>query len=286
MKIVMSLWTKPGLTKTSKGFWGWKNKEDHWYSWILAVNQARRFYSEVELVTDDYGKHVLIDQLDLPFTSFRLDLNNLDDLPTSVWAAGKIVAQRLQDSPYLHLDSDAYMWKPLPDRVHEAPVAIQCYESMDHYKKAHPIFRSSIAKGPEILLEPLHPENLAGNCGIVGGNDLPFLRVYTQTILDLLFDPENQAAFRTVATTIDFNTCYEQYYLTLLAKRRGVRIEPLMSALTPPAREAAEVGFTHLFGRAKYNDKCISDLRERVKSEYPEYASKVERTFIPMRSVW
>jgi hypothetical protein len=49
----------------------------------------------------------------------------LDGLPSTLrrwWTLGKLHAYRSQTTPFVHLDSDVYLWSPLPRRLTSAPV--------------------------------------------------------------------------------------------------------------------------------------------------------------------
>jgi len=64
MKIVQTFWTGHSETYDNpfdlKG--GWLSGEYHWMSWALSCLQLKKFYKEIELVTDKKGKQILIDE--------------------------------------------------------------------------------------------------------------------------------------------------------------------------------------------------------------------------------
>ena len=43
-------------------------------------------------------------------------------------ALGKLIAYSIQDGPFVHIDNDVFLWKPLPQELLQAPVFAQCPE--------------------------------------------------------------------------------------------------------------------------------------------------------------
>jgi hypothetical protein len=98
MKIIQSFWTKPFLQspdlQDSRMNGGWPARKYNYFSWALSCLQLCRYYQNVELVTDDLGKFILIEKLKLPYTSVKTELNRINDYNAGLWALGKICAYR------------------------------------------------------------------------------------------------------------------------------------------------------------------------------------------------
>ena len=62
-KVVFSLWTKPDNGDILKSATNWYRPDFMLYSWVLAVHYAKKWFKEVELVTDNHGKYILVDLL-------------------------------------------------------------------------------------------------------------------------------------------------------------------------------------------------------------------------------
>jgi hypothetical protein len=122
MRAVWSLWSKPFAAATS---WGWHRPEHHLLAWGLSLRLARRHYPETTLVTDSAGKALLVDALGLSFASVSTELDRLRDADPNLWALGKLVAYSIQDEPFVHLDTDVFLWRALPTRLTSAPVLAQ-----------------------------------------------------------------------------------------------------------------------------------------------------------------
>lgn len=70
MKIIQSFWTG-NVSDTSKTY-GWLSSKYHYLGWILSVNQLKKFYTQVELVTDSYGYDILIEKMNLPYSKVHV----------------------------------------------------------------------------------------------------------------------------------------------------------------------------------------------------------------------
>src|SRR5579863_3532555 len=131
MRAVWSFWSKP--YKAYKGrIWG--EPRHHLLAWGLSLRLAQRQFPETMLVTDSEGKALLVDRLGLDFTHVSTELDHLRDADQGWWALGKLVAYSLQDQPFVHLDTDVFLWRPLPAWLTAAPVFAQCPErhSLEH----------------------------------------------------------------------------------------------------------------------------------------------------------
>src|SRR5689334_19052327 len=112
MKIVQSFWSKPLYeNKGIKPNGGWLDKRYYYMSRALSCLQLRKFYDEVELVTDRRGRKILLDVLGLPYTSVKEELDVLDRYPSHLLCAGKIFTCGLQQEHFIHVDEDVYIYK-------------------------------------------------------------------------------------------------------------------------------------------------------------------------------
>lgn len=107
----------------------WPSEKHHLCSWVLSVETARQHYPDTWLVTDDAGARLLVDGLGLQFKRVTTDLNALAQHDPDWWALGKICTYRLQTEPFVHLDSDSFLWKRLPARLEHADVFAEYYYS-------------------------------------------------------------------------------------------------------------------------------------------------------------
>lgn len=184
----------------------------------------------------------------------------------------------MQSQPFIHLDSDVYLWKPVPDRMLTAPVLAQNPEDAVAWYNGDWCERIIRLQGDGWI--PLEwswyrlrevPQK-AACCGIVGGNDLKFFRRYASTVIRILGSRRNRSAFDRLSDKKLFNAFFEQYLLCAFAAFEGIRVEYLFesfeAAMTPG--RAAQMGYTHLQSTAKSQTQTGDRLEQRVARDYPE----------------
>lgn len=189
MKIIQSYWSKPmrindNTEAVYRSNGGWCKKIYFYASWALSCLRLAKMYDDVELYTDSYGKHILYEMLELPYTNVSTDLECLDSLNHNLWAFGKIYTYSLQSQPFLHVDSDVYMWKKFDDRIMSADVVGQSLEenyvaNIDYFNRIEKVLtyipdaiRNARKTSPNDVIQL--------NAGILGGNDMAFFREYTR----------------------------------------------------------------------------------------------------------
>lgn len=288
MRAVWSFWSKPFHEHK---FAMWCHPLHHLLAWGLSVQTAHRHYPETVLITDRPGKRLLVDQLGLPFVHVSTELERLSPVDPGWWALGKLVAYSLQDQPFVHIDSDVFLWKPLPHSVVSAPVFAQCpefhandcYDSPESIERAFADYQAMLpaewewarSKGENYFREE--------NCGILGGTGLEFLRYYARTAIDLVLGPDNAAVWSALSYKTSSNMIViEQFLLSAClgfhrfhptSPYRGVQIKHLFSSWdeAADANHAARAGYTHLMGGAKSVSAVGKRLEERVRRDDPAY---------------
>jgi hypothetical protein len=270
---------------------GWRSSRHHLFSWILSVGTARRHFAETALYTDDQGAALLVDGLGLPFTEVSTALNGLEQQDPDWWMLGKLHTYSLQRKPFVHVDSDVYLWKPLPERLLAAPVLAQHAEDDRALRWYDGDFCEAIIRSRGDGWIPIEwswyratsPFHQAACCGIVGGNDVEFLEQYASTVIRILESPLNRSAFASVANRKAYNPFFEQYLLCACAAFHRLRIEYLFDssyAAFLPGR-AAELGYTHLIAGAKSNPALAERLELRVARDFPEHYERSTKMLDP-----
>ena len=127
MRAVWSFWSKPFRGEKGRS---WQSPLHHLLAWGLSLRLARKHFPETMLVTDTPGKALLVDALGLSFTEVSTELDDFRHCDPGWWSLSKLVAYRAQTKPFIHLDTDVFLWKPLPAAMLAAPVFAQCPE--DH----------------------------------------------------------------------------------------------------------------------------------------------------------
>jgi hypothetical protein len=281
MRAVWSFWSKP--FKAYKGRI-WREPRHHLYAWGLSLRLARKHYPDTALVTDSAGKELLVDRLGLQFSEVSTELNRLRDADPGWWALGKLVAYSLQEKPFVHLDTDVFLWRPLPSWLTAAPVFAQCPErhSLEnawcgprHIEHLFAEHRISLPVEWEWASSRNTTWFREENCGILGGNRVDFLRAYANTAIRMVTDPSHASAWARLPEKSGFNMLIEQFLLAACldyhriapnSAFRGVTIRHLFPAWAEAfnPRAAAQAGYTHLLGDAKTHPEVTARLERRI----------------------
>jgi hypothetical protein len=287
MRAVWSFSTRP-FRSYYKDLWA--SEKHHLLAWVLSVETARRHYPDTALVTDSNGARLLVDGLGLPFASVSTALDALPELRQEWFNLGKLYAYRSQTAPFVHIDSDVFLWRRLPPWIEKARVFGQNPErvSVDGASFYRPeacteAIRSSggwLAEEWSWYLASGGDE--AVNCGVVGGRDVGFIAHYADLAIQTIEHPRNQAAWSLLEANVADGCLVEQFLLSAcLAYHRGrtaspfcdVRVRYLFRSF-PGAldeRRAARLGFTHLINGAKKNPTLMERLENRVRQEHPRF---------------
>lgn len=282
MRAVWSFWSKP--FREGRGS-RWLSDYHARLAWGLSVERARRHYPDTQLVTDDDGAEILVDRLKLPFASVSLELNALRD--PDWWALGKLYAYRLQTGPFVHIDSDVFLWKPLPAELESAAVFAQSPETFDPDRDGHwyPLravedtFRDS-GWLPDAWrrYSARHAPLVASCCGVIGGHRTDVLRDFAELGVRVVEAPENAAGWAAWGDKGYCNVLIEQFLLNAVAEAAAVRVAYLFAsdaeAYDPSRAEA--LGYTHLIGGAKRNPELMADLEARMWADHPEIAERCQ----------
>lgn len=294
MKIVQSYWSVPSRsTDVQDGRFkgGWLSEKYHYMSIALSCLRLREYYSDVELVTDDYGKFILIDALKLPYTSVDVSLNQFAQYQASLWAISKIQAYRQQQQPFLHVDNDVYIWQPFDDAFCTAPLAAQSLEtnSMAYREALQHVFETfphipAYFELADSLGDPKDPDGsrvVAVNAGVFGGTDLAFIQEYCADALNFIH--HNLAAIETSNKAGLLNLIFEQYLFYKLTCQQQRPVATLFEELGPrffnKLYEIDKVPFQntyiHLLGHSKRNPAACEQVEFRLKHEFPVYHQRV-----------
>jgi hypothetical protein len=260
-----SFWSKPFLAKAEfKTFGEFNTKEDFLLSWCVSVKLARRHFARVILVTDTWAWKNLFEPLGLPIDDVRIILDDIDHT-TDMWSSAKAYAILEMDEPFIHLDPDVYLWDELSDEILGAKVFAQSregkwdpYQDQLYTKRSedyHRNFEGACKYFDNFRAEDI--EHLAYNAGVVGGNDLGFLKSWAQNMLDLvyLYDEKIQSN-QFVGERYLAIIWVEQALIRAMEIAEGYQIKVV---LEDPNID--QEFYTHLCGGSKKNEEYMKSLR-------------------------
>ncbi len=288
MKIIQSYWSLPANHyekdihgRTNGGF---IDARFNYMSWALSCLTLKRFYKDVELITDKEGEKLLIDTLKLPYTKVTVCLDELNHYYPKLWAIGKIKAYQLQKEPFLHVDGDIFIWKAFGNTsFHQKPLIVQNIDyDYPWYAETLKSIETHFEYLPkEIIKNYLVRKDLTAiNAGLIGGTDIDFFQQYTHEAFEFL--NRNLACLDKINIGL-FNNVFEQYLFYAIASNENKFIYPFLNL--KPHEEFTEAmnfhllpnveSFIHLIGYAKGNIYACEQVAMRLRYEFPEYYERI-----------
>jgi hypothetical protein len=282
MKIIQSFWTGK-INHISENSFGWASSKYNLISWILSINQLRKYYEHVELYTDKLGAEILIDTLKLPYSKVHIVLNELDNYHSDLWAISKIKTYSLQKEPFLHVDGDVFIWKAFPEDLMKADLITQNLEqTTDYYRNMWSGIEPNLSYIPKELDSFNSTKNgFACNMGIVGGVDLEFYTSYTEQAFR--FVDKNRTDWDKISKN-NFNVFFEQLLYYELAKKHTKKINYLFEDIPDDNKYIGfgdfhkvpkEKTYLHLLGNYKRDKPTYKAMEDYVLKFYPEYYKRL-----------
>lgn len=235
--------------------------------WALSSGLSKRHYGDIHLVTDSGGLERLEPVLE-NFTSVSQELDFFDSVDKAFWAAGKLLTYSLQEEPFLHLDDDVFLFKPLPEEIVGAAIFAQSPEvdgrELDYYVGCIQHFD---AVDVEKVTLPLDQWS-AYNAGIIGGSDLGFFKRYAREAIEWGYDMTIQGKAHYKGMTL-----MEQAFFAKKAREEGKDVTCLLEHRTDP--KAASLGYTHLVD-SKFRRVIRRRVNDRLKKEFPRMYNKLQ----------
>ena len=264
--------------------------EDELIFWKFSLALANKNYNNVYLICDRFYLKLLGK---LPFKKIFPILSIRKD-QAHIWSIGKIFAYDFiahQNRPFIHLDSDVFLWEKLPEKLVNKSVFVQNKEHLSYPNeknrnlKFYPAYRvdylrdlncKKIPKEWEDFINLPRSETFAYNVGIIGGHDLDFFKGYTKYVRDII-NNKNYNTFWNVHdeklrkydfSTCDFNTIlaviYEQFALGVYAYMNKKTIYALLEG-TDDYEGAKRYKYTHLLA-LKDNREIVTNIKKRLSS--------------------
>jgi hypothetical protein len=292
MNAVWSFWSKPFL-KSQKSMWC--SEKQHLLSWILSVQQARKFFGKTVLFTDDYGAKMLVDGLQLDFDVVSTALNTLNDHDPKWWALGKIYTYGSQNDPFIHIDNDVFLWKRLPVNSGIAlfaqnPEYFKVGASFYMPEQIESLIKIQCGWLPKewVWFRSSGLQQRAESCGVFGGGNTEFINYYAKLALKTIEHSANSYLWTTLGEHVERNILVEQYLLSACIEyyknnpgdsNQPLDIHYLFNSMDDAfdSGKAADAGYTHLIADTKKNKTLAKDLERRVQKDYPESFEKYLR---------
>ncbi|UZO81753.1 hypothetical protein NBT05_04615 [Aquimarina sp. ERC-38] len=268
MRIIYSLNTYP----IANNRWNMGNRFDNTiYMTAGSILYTQMWYKDITLYVDPIGYEYLSG---LPCRVIKVDFKQ--DL--ELWMESKLYAIEEQREPFVHLDTDVFLKKPLEFEfekviVERKDIGYYCYEPLinffDDYCKDLHLWDSTIP--------------YAWSCGVIGFKDfalrdefLSFYRILKNTLSDNRGDYdkfiEDYPGYLEIALLL------EQYNLTSMLKVIGIDPTVLIpgSTIQEQSEYANNLGYTHLLGASKYHPKNINKIKRLLHKKFPDYYRSIQ----------
>ena len=293
MRIVQSIWTANQSDLLNNSF-GWLAPEYHLMGWALSCLQLKQFYPKVVLYADSPASKMLIDNLELPYDEVICNLDTLNHYDIRLWALSKIKTYSLQESPFLHVDGDVFVWKKFDDNLLKSPLIAQNKDEISSFTEYVQKLEANFSYFPNEIIEDrmLHHNVQTYNAGIYGGSDIAFFKEYTAKAFD--FIDKNKLHFKNTDIT-EFNVIFEQYLFYCMSKSKKKEVSVLFSKTHKTGEYKGfgdfdkipfEKQFIHLLSDYKKSEAKCNQMAQRLRLDYPEYYYKIISLFrknkIPM----
>jgi len=281
MKIIHSFWTKPSFDRNANGLdnrqsGGWLDKKYLYISWALSCLSLKKHYGHVELFTDVHGKKLLIDILNLPYDHVSIALEDLSDYPSEMWAVAKLYTYQLQREPFLHVDSDVFVWKRLP-KIEDSLLVVQ---NEEHNFEFYQRFWKDVVKNfqyvPSYMVNDFHKYGQIKSCnaGIFGGTDVDHINAFAQEAFDFIH--RNKDCLHKVESLAGIAVIYEQYLFACYSRSLDKEITCLFDHTHENYSELSDFfavtkgrPYVHTIGDRKKNTLTCSNMEAQLLQEYP-----------------
>jgi hypothetical protein len=267
-RAIYSLWTKP----MTQGYIGFNSEKALMECFALSLHYSKKWFKEIHFITDIKGKK-LIEKYGLKFDYISTEFDDaLHDVDEREWSLGKIWACKIQDKPFVHIDNDVILFKPLPKdflakeavfQNSEKTYTMQHYNGMMQYDKEHYEDRPKWYNVQK---------SLAYNCGLLGFNRFDFLDEWWESAIkhvDYLKQRNGYPFPGAVSPLI-----YEQQYVGCLCNEYNYEVGVLTDYSdlpNPPewipADLASKLGYTHLLSQSKRKKETEDKVRKRLMYE-------------------
>ncbi len=255
-KVVYSHWSKPSQGK----YVGFRSNTAFANCAELSVLNSKKWFDKVELVTDKQGYKFLIEELKLPFTDVKIELDCLNNIGNSYWSIGKLYACKIQDEPFMHQDFDVIWFKKPPIKLLNAQAGFQNIESNEDFHKFYrPLMNDAKINNYELNKYCDLDKLMAYNCGIMCFNDLSILNKWYDLAIDYINKNKDMFSFHPIF--------FEQFLIYNLCKYYNFKVETLGLDWIDES-SAKEYGYTHLISESKrkeYVEKLIEKKLNNLK---------------------
>jgi hypothetical protein len=246
-------------------------------SWALSCLKFKKHYGNIELITDQLGKELFIDKLELPYSSVVVKLDELNHNHQDLWAISKLLSYTIQDEPFLHVDGDVYIWEEMKQLENKPLVAQNEDYDFGFYYQVWQDLLNGFDFIPDYMLDDIKEQKVirAANAGVFGGTDVSFIKDFAFEAFDFL--EQNKLSLNKVNLGSSV-LIYEQYLFSCLARKYGKEVTYLFQNMDNRYAQVSnfitsprKLKYAHAVGNAKENKNVGAMMANCLMVEFPEY---------------
>lgn len=224
----------------------WYNPRFHLYSWVLSVNMSRKWFKEIELITDSISAKMFVDELKLPFDSVKTIFDDFK-VDKEFWALGKIKAYQVQDKPFIHVDNDCILFNPLYESVLKSQIITQNPEDGAWFTSAYGGLVEWFDKYAEFKPKSWNKSDYAPCMGVYGTNNMEFNQEYCKQVFEMI--EKNPKFWSKITNKGSYCIVFEQHMLANVSEDLKIPISYLSNPFDYAVLE--KIGYTHIWGGKK-----------------------------------
>lgn len=268
-KIVWSLDTSPIMNNR----WNQGDKfVDTIIMYSLSILYAHLWYDDLEVYCDERAYEVL------KVLPVKVTKMNFQDNPI-LWMDSKLKVIELQKRPFIHIDGDVFLQKPLPEfHSFQGDIIVERIEIEEafgpHYKEQIDFLTNYY---DEVLRHWNPSLNYSLNCGTIGFNNMALKDDYIKEY------KLAKSIFKEISSDYQYlkdkgyEPCVvlEQYNLNCFLNYRGIKPQMILSEPTLNQNKvfAERLGYCHLYGMSKYEAR--KDIAKRLEIAFPYWYDRI-----------
>lgn len=287
MKIIQSLYFNNLSNDLSAG---WNSEKYHAYSWALSCLTIKKNYPNIQLYTNNNSFNWLINKINLPYKNVYNNLNIIDNYNVALWSLAKIYTYSLQDTPFLHLDGDIYIWQKFNENLLLKPIIVQNFEINFNYNyKIISQFLHEFNNFPDFFY-PINLNNITSiNAGIIGGKNVALYKEFYTIVIQFV---EKNIPLNYSIKTNNINNIIEQFFFSLFIINKKYKIFPVFKKvdennvfinqfnLAPLIKK-----IIHPLGTAKKNIIFNTQVEYRLKYQFPKMYNHINNLY-PSKKIY
>lgn len=225
MKLLQSYFNN-NITETDIDYsGGYLSSIVNWLSMAYSCLLLKRNNPDKQLIF--YGNETIVRLFEklfrLPYDEYRV-VKCTGEYANWFYCWPKIVTYQDQNEPFIHIDTDVFMWEPIPQRLLIAPLVAQHRErDSNFYMEVYKQIGIDCIQLPRYLEECNDGKYINSyNAGLLGGNDIDFFKSYLNEIVKFL-DVNKKRLLQSDRKFL-YNVVFEQWLFYGLTKKKNKEV--------------------------------------------------------------